>query len=105
MSCEYETLSFCTLFSLTVASLSFWNFPFIVKVLKYGENIGDFVAKESKVTVNSTLGTLNLPIVSLPSYDWTVGFFVDETISDGLNRPKILESILLKTECRIYRNK
>ena len=104
MSCDYENLSFCTLFPLSVAAFVFWNLPFVYKLTRYGENIGDFVLKEHRVSVNSTAGTVNLPIVRLPSYDWTVGFFLHESIPDGINRANVLES-LTKTQCRIYRDK
>jgi hypothetical protein len=106
MFCEYEVFSFCTLMPLSVISFMVWNYEFIIKSLTYGADIGNVRFTKRSLDVETTQGGLSIPVLTLPSYDWSVGFFVDDssTVTDGFNDWNVIEKHEV-LNCNIVRNK
>ena len=78
MLCEYSLFSFCTLFPVAVVSYIAWNYEYVAKLLAYDSDLGIVKFGREEVQVNTSMGRLRLPHLTLPSYDWTVGFFTDD---------------------------
>ena len=106
MFCEYEIFSFCTLFPISLIGTIFWNYEIFFKLLAYNPEIGNVRFTKTSLEVESVQGKLSVPCLTLPSYDWSVGFFVDNMfdVEDGFNSWDIIEKNKV-LPCRIIRNK
>ena len=106
MLCEYSLFSFCTLFPVAGVSYVAWNYEYVAKLLAYDSDLGIVKFGKDEVQVNTSMGRLRLPHLTLPSYDWTVGLFVDDVtdVQDGFNSTQVIEENATR-ECMIYRNK
>ena len=105
MYCEYSVFSFCTVVPLSVISFLFWNYEFTLKMLAYGTQLGNVKFGKKSLEIDTTCGKFNIPTITLPSYDWSVGFFLEDIeFEDGFQEWSVLEN-RRKLECHIVRNK
>ena len=106
MYCEYELFSFCAMMPISVIGFMLWNYQYIIKSMTYGTDLGNVKFSRRSLEVATTQGQLSIPVMTLPSYDWNVGFFVGDTstVRDGINDYAVVENHD-RIDCNIVRNK
>ncbi len=108
MFCEYEVFSFCTLMPISLVGMMLWHYETVVKCLVYNSGIGNVKFTKTSLEVESVQGKLSVPCLTLPSYDWSVGFFLDNDFvaNDGVQSWDVIEQNKHQIlPCRIVRNK
>jgi len=97
--------SFCTLMPVSVIGFALWHYETFIKCLVYHSTIGNVKFSKTSLEVESVQGKINVPCVKLPSYDWSVGFFVDGAfgVKDGFNIWDVVEENNT-LQCSIVRN-
>lgn len=92
--------------AFSVVGTILWNYELFIKLVTYGTDLGNIKYKKDKAEVSTISGKVNIPVLTLPNFDWSVGFFDSDipSVNDGRNDWSVLEDNLVK-HCNIVRNK
>ena len=103
---EHEVSLLNMFVPVSITGALIWNYEILLKMFVYGSDLGNIKIGKKTINVVSTNGNINIPTLTLPSFDWTVGFFMEdiEHIKDGMNDYDIIMDNRVLC-CNILRNK